>query len=118
MASWGPGTQKQYQVYIKKWSHFCAQKKINHNPPTVEQALDFFTHLYEQCLTYSAINTARSALFSHIALEDGTSLGQHRLVSRLLGGIFREILPRQGIQRHEMSALFYITFTAYRLLEH
>ena len=93
MASWRPGTQKQYQVYIQKWSHFCTQRKINHNQPTVEQALDFFTHLYEQGLTYSAINTARSALSSYITLEDGTSLGQHPLVSRLLRGIFQSKPP-------------------------
>ena len=93
MASWRPGTQKQYQVYIQKWSHFCTQRKVNHNQPTVEQALDFFAHLYEQGLTYSAINTARSALFSYITLEDGTSLGPHPLVSRLLRGIFQSKPP-------------------------
>lgn len=81
METWYP---EQYQAFIQKWSHFCTQRKINHNQPTVEQALDFFTHLYEQGLTYSAINTARSALSSYITLEDSTSLGQHPLVSRLL----------------------------------
>lgn len=55
--------------------------------------MEFFTHLYEQRLTYSAINTARSALSSYIVLEDGTSLGQHRLVSRLLKGIFQSNPP-------------------------
>ena len=99
MASWRPGTQKQYQVYIQKWSHFCTRRKINHNQPTVEQALDFFTHLYEQGLTYSAINTARSALSSYITLEDGTSLGQHPLVSRLLRGILsRHHCPRDPMR--------------------
>ena len=93
MASWRPGTQKQYQVYIQKWSNFCAQRKIDHNQPTVEQALEFFTYLYEQGLTYSAISTAWSALSSYIILEDGTSLGQHRLVSRLLKGIFQSNPP-------------------------
>ena len=72
---------------------FVLKGKINHNQPTVEQALDFFTHLYEQGLTYSAINTAPSALSSYILLEDGTSLGQHRLVSRLLRGIFQSNPP-------------------------
>ena len=93
MASWRPGTQKQYHVYIQKWSNFCAQRKIDHNQPTVEQALEFFTYLYEQGLTYSAISTARSALSSYIILEDGTSRGQHRLVSRLLKGIFQSNPP-------------------------
>ena len=30
MPSWTPGTKKQYQVYIQKWSHFCAERQINH----------------------------------------------------------------------------------------
>ena len=47
--------------------------------------MEFFTHRYDHGLTYSAINTARSALSSYIVLEDGT----HRLVSRLLKGIFQ-----------------------------
>ena len=93
MASWTPGTQLQYQVYIQKWSNFCAQRKINHNQPTVEQALEFFTLLYAQGLSYSAINTARSALSSYIILDDGTILGQRRLVSRSLKGNFQTKPP-------------------------
>lgn len=93
MASWRSGTQKPYQVYIQKWSNFCAQRKINHNQPTVEQALEFFTRLYTQGLSYSAINTARSALSSYIILDDGTSLVHHRLVSCLLKGIFQSKPP-------------------------
>lgn len=93
MASWRPGTQKQYQVYVKKWLNVCAQRKINHNQPIVEQALEFFTQLYGQGLTYSAINIARSALSFYIVLEDGKSLGQGPLVSRLLRGIFQNNPP-------------------------
>ena len=46
-----------------------------------------------EVLSYSAINTARSALSSYIILPDGTSLGQHRLVSRLLKDIFQTKPP-------------------------
>ena len=42
----------------------------------------------------SAINTARSALSSYITLENGTCVGQHPLVSRLMKGIFQEKPPR------------------------
>ena len=106
MASWRPGTHKQYQVYIQKWSNFCAQRKINHNQPTVEQALEFFTHLYEQGLTYISINTAQSVLSSYIVQEDGASLGQHRIVSRLLSKVFRDLRCQHCF-----------TFKACRLLE-
>ena len=93
MASSRPGTQQQYQVYIQKWSNLCAQRKINHNQLTVEEALEFFTRLYTQGLSYSAINTAQGALSSYIILQDGTSLGQHRLVSCLLKGMFQTKPP-------------------------
>ena len=56
--------------------------------------LDLFTLLYQQGLTYRAINTARSALSSYITLENGTCVGQHPLVSRLMKGIFQEKPPR------------------------
>ena len=56
--------------------------------------LDFLTLLYQQGLTYSAINTARSALPSYITLENGTCVGKHPLVSRPMKGIFQEKPPR------------------------
>ena len=56
--------------------------------------LDFLTPLYQQGLTYSAINTARSALSSYITLENGTCVGKHPLVPRLMKGIFQEKPPR------------------------
>ena len=56
--------------------------------------LDFLTLLYQQGLTYSAINTARSALSSYITLENGACAGKHPLVSRLMKGIFQEKPPR------------------------
>jgi hypothetical protein len=84
-----PGTKKQYKVYIKKWIDFCSEREICHTCPTVGQTLDFLKSLYEQGLTYSAINTARSALSSYINFEDGTNLGKQPLASRLLKGILQ-----------------------------
>ena len=55
--------------------------------------LDFLTLLYQQALSYGAINTARSALSSYITLENGTCVGKHPLVSQLIKGIFQEKLP-------------------------
>ena len=72
---------------------FCNQRQISHIQPSEVSVLDFLTLLYQQGLTYSAINTARSALSSYITLESGTCIGQHTLVSRLMKGIFQEIPP-------------------------
>lgn len=94
MASWRDGTKKQYSTYITKWQKFCNQRQISHIQPSVVPVLEFLTLLYQQGLTYSAINTARSALSSYITLETGTCVGKHPLVSRLMKGIFQEKPPR------------------------
>lgn len=94
MASWRNGTKKQYSTYIKKWQNFSVQRQIDHTQPSVVPVLDFLTVLYQQGLTYNAINTARSALSSYVTLEDGTCVGKHPLVSRLMKGIFQEKPPR------------------------
>ena len=72
---------------------YVLKRKINHNQLSVEEALELFTRLYTQGLSYSAINTAQSAISSYIILQDGTSLGQHRLVSCLLKGMFQTKPP-------------------------
>ena len=56
--------------------------------------LDFLTALYQQGLTHNAINTARSAMSNYVTLEDGTCVGKHLRVSRLMKGIFQEKPPR------------------------
>ena len=94
MASWRDGTKKQYSTNITKWQTFCNQRQISHIQPSVVSVLDFLTLLYQQGLTYSAINTARSALSSYITLENGACAGKHPLVSRLMKGIFQEKPPR------------------------
>ena len=93
LASWRGGTKKQYDVYIKKWTEFCAERQANQFYPLVVDVLDFLTELYEKGFTYSAINTARSALSSFVLLDDGSSVGQNPLVSRLLKGVFQSRAP-------------------------
>ena len=68
IASWRDGTKKQYStyMYITKWQKFCNQRQISHIQPSVVSVLDFLTLLYQQGLTYNAINTARSDLPSYI----------------------------------------------------
>lgn len=90
MAPWRDETKKQYSTHITTWQKFCNQRQISHILPSVMSVLDFLTLLYQQGLTYSAINTARSALSSYITLENGTSVGQHPLVLGLMKGIFQE----------------------------
>ena len=94
MASWRGGTKKQYSGYIKKWTAFCLQRKVDHLQPPVGAVLDFLSELFDQGLTYSAINCARSALSSYVTLDDGSVVGQNPLVCRLLKGAFQSRPPK------------------------
>jgi hypothetical protein len=92
MSLWHPGTKKQYYTYLTKWKRFCAERNINWSNATVEQGIDFLAHLFEQNLSYSAINTARSALSIILTPTGGPSFQENRLVCRFLKSVF-EIKP-------------------------
>ena len=75
---------------------FCSSRSINPNSASLGDGLEFLHDQYENGLSYSAINTARSALSTIIFLPDGSSFGNHALVIRFLKGVFetRPSLPR------------------------
>ena len=102
LASWRRGTKKQYDVYIKKWTKFCAERQANQFHPFVEEVLDFLTELYVKGFTYSAINTALSSIV--LSVDDGSTVGQNPLVSRLLNPAGRYI----GNQAQIKDEKFYL----------
>ena len=61
---------------------------------TCRSSLGFLSKLFDQGLTYSAINCARSALSSYVSLDDGSVVGQNPLVCRLLKGVFQSRPPK------------------------
>ena len=91
MSSWKPGTQKQYTVYLHKWSHFCAERQVNSLSPTVTDILHFLHTLYQQDLSYSTLNTARSALST--LLMQHSSLTTHPFIIHYMKGVFNSRKP-------------------------
>ncbi|XP_074636846.1 uncharacterized protein LOC141894991 [Acropora palmata] len=88
--SWRPSTQKQYAVYLKKWTVFCRERQITAYSPTLMDVLEFLhTQLH---LSYSALNTARSALSCVISI-DNVPVGQHPLVCHFVKGAFERKPP-------------------------
>jgi len=86
--SWRTSIRVQYSSYIKKWMEYCRKWKINPISPPVESGLNFLAELYHKGLSYSALNTSRSALASVNVLQGNQSFGNHPLVSRFLKGTF------------------------------
>ena len=61
-----------------------------------EHVVEFLTELFQSGLTYSALNTARSALAALGTLLGINGVGERPLVKRLLRGVFqiRPAVPR------------------------
>lgn len=87
MASWKKGTMKQYDVYLGKWTRFCVEQKIHPIKPTIIQIMEFCTHLFENGLAYSTINTARCSLSAYVQKIDGHTVGAHPDICRHLKGV-------------------------------
>ena len=75
---------------------FCSSRGINPISASLKDGLESLHDQYENGLSYSAINTARSALSTIIFLSDGSSFGNHPFVTQFLKGVFesRPSLPR------------------------
>ena len=95
--SWRDSTCKQYKVYINKWLQFCEEEPHDPLHPSVRSLLSFLHSLFHKCLSYSALNTARSAVSSidinACDVQDHTPVGKHFLVCRYLKGVFNKIKP-------------------------
>ncbi len=88
---WRDSTKAQYQVYIDKWLR-CTQKIHCDSiiSPPLNIFLEFLVSLYESGLSYSSINTARSALSQFlISTNNDVPYGQITLVTRFMTGVFQ-----------------------------
>jgi hypothetical protein len=90
MTPWRPKTQKQYGTYLRRWVAFCDKRKVNYHSPMLNDTLEFLMELYKEGLSYSTINTARSALSTVVSITD---YGNNPIVSRFKKGIFETRKP-------------------------
>ena len=111
LQSWSTGTQKQYAPYIKKWHDFCSKWKVNPYNPPLNTVLDFLVSLHEHGLSYTTINTARSALLAIILPTDNVNIGSHPIVSRFMKDIFKNNppAPRYRTTRDVSPVLSYLS---------
>lgn len=88
LASWRRSTQKQYATYISKWILFCDKRKINSVCPTLNQVLEFLNSLFESGLSYSAINSARSASSAYGINFNNVPVGSNAIIIRFMKGVY------------------------------
>ncbi|KAK8372392.1 hypothetical protein O3P69_018900, partial [Scylla paramamosain] len=64
LASWKPGTERQYRPHVQRWSLFCGRRNVDPTSPTVGHIVNFLTETFDRGVGYECVNTARGALSS------------------------------------------------------
>lgn len=67
---------------------FCDKRKINSVCPTLNQVLEFLNSLFESGLSYSAINSARSALSAYGINFNHVPVGSNAIIIRFMKGVY------------------------------
>ena len=86
--SWRSKTKLQYSVYLRRWFTLCTIKGWDKENPKLREAILFLSLMFDDGMSYSAINAARCTLSNVLPLFDGVPFGQNPVVIRVLRGIY------------------------------
>ena len=86
--SWRGNTNTAYNSAWRKWHSWCLRRSINPISASVADIMEFLTDQFDSGLQYRTINTIRSSISTTHPDIDGTAVGTHPLVSRLMKGMF------------------------------
>ena len=89
-ASLRESTRKKYATHLIKWNVF----QSSYHSITVETVLKFLTELFSRGLSYSTINTAKSAISTVLTLPPYPSLGDHPQINFFFRGLFNLRPPK------------------------
>ena len=95
MHSWRDLSHKQYDVHIRKWILFCSARKIDPIYTNITDALEFLATMFDQKLSYSSINSARSALSTILQTSSNCNytFGEHPEIKRFMKGVYQNTPP-------------------------
>ena len=91
--SWRDNANDAYNTAWRKWHGWCTERDINPISASVVNIVQFLVDQFDTGLQYRTINTLRSAISSTHPDIEGSSVGSHPLVSRLLRGMFNNCPP-------------------------
>ena len=94
VAGWSQGTNATYESAWKRWLCWCSSRQVDPLSCGIHPFLDFIGSLFTEGLQFRSINAIRSAVsMTHNTIE-GTPIGQHPLVRRLLKGVYHSRPPQ------------------------
>lgn len=85
LASLADSTITQYKSSLQQWKMYCEKKKLNFFEPSCDNVIHFLTECFKAGASYGTLNSHRSA----ISLISKNKIGEDRLVTRFLKGVFR-----------------------------
>lgn len=96
MGSWRPATSRLYDRFIEKWKMYALNHNIDPCNPAINNVANFLAGLFGDGMSYSSLNSARSALSAFLPFINGVAVGSHPTISRLMKGVFnkRPCLPK------------------------
>ena len=89
MQAWRKSTKRQYLSYYNKWISYCRDHHINSHVVNVHVIMAFLKHLLDKNYSYSAINTAKSAL----SLLGNMTERDTELLKHFMRGAFNKKTP-------------------------
>ena len=97
LSAWRGSTLQQYRSYWARWFTFCHKRKISPLQVSVQVLITFLSQLFHQGLSYSAVNSARSAVVTLVSTcTDTSELGSSVLLQKFMKGVFasRPAVPK------------------------
>ena len=86
-SSWRKSTEKSYSSAWNTWSSWCVERGADPFSASIAQFADFLTFEFNSGKQYSTINSYHSKTHPQI---DGTAIGEHPIMCRLMQGMFNE----------------------------
>ena len=93
LQSWRTSTKQQYHRHINKWILSCGKNKSPSNS-NINLILKFLTYLFNKGISYSGLNTARSAISVFIKLCSDVDIHNNGHITRFMKGCYLQRPPK------------------------
>jgi hypothetical protein len=96
-AGWRPSTESHYERAWQSFKRHLRSSSISLDQVGVTHIMNYLTLLQCRKLSYSTINLHRPAISMTLSNIDGTPIGSHPLVTRLVKGVFTKRPPSHKV---------------------
>ena len=84
LRSWRTKINRSYDSLFSKWHCWCCSRGSDPLSGPIKEVVNFLAHLHKEGYRYQSLNSYRSAISSVHERIDGSAVGQHPLVTRLM----------------------------------